>query len=175
MAEGAFKSMVDLSKPLVSLSADHRSEIERLLSRIEADEASELAGLETYRRAAEDTSDEGVRFLMGLILEDEERHHRLLQAMAENLRKSLEWTRSGNPLPDIAPKPSAVDTLAAQAERFTQLEHQNLHDLRDLQKSVHDLESGLLDLILVTMEDDTKKHIQILEFIKKRLGASKRS
>ncbi|MGH2364471.1 MAG: hypothetical protein ACRDHX_07445 [Chloroflexota bacterium] len=175
MAEGAFKSMVDVSKPLVSLSADHRSEIERLLSRIEADEASELAGLGTYRRAAEDTSDEGVRFLMGLILEDEERHHRLLQAMAEDLRKSLEWTRAGNPLPDIAPKPSAVAVLTAQAERFIELEQQNLHDLRDLQKSVHDLESGLLDLILVTMEDDTKKHIQILEFIKKRLSASKRS
>ncbi len=163
----------DAFRPLVSLSGDKRSEIEQLLSRIEADEATEAQGMETYKRAAEASRDGGVRFLMNLIMEDEERHSRLLQAMAHDIRHSLDWSQDRAELPSIHPSAEDAAELQRQADRFIEVENENLKDLKGLRHAVKDLEEGMLDLVISTMEDDTRKHIEILQFVRKRVSQAR--
>lgn len=172
-SETSTNPFADAFRPFVSLSGDKRSEVEQLLTRIEADEATEAEGMEVYKRAAEASRDAGVRFLMNLIMEDEERHSRLLQAMAHDIRHSLDWSQDKAEMPSIHPASNEAVELGHQADRFLAVEQENLKDLKGLRHAVKDLEEGMLDLIVGTMEDDTKKHIEILQFIRKRVSQAR--
>jgi|SRR5690348_10180002 rubrerythrin len=148
---------------------DDKSAIEHVLAYLEAHEESERDLLGSYRYAARLGPDSGVRFLMGLILEDEERHQRLMSAMARDVKSSLLWLDDRLPLPDIENKPDAHDRLVLQTERFLDVERENAEQLKELKKEVRRLRSGLLELIVDGMEADTRKHIGILKYIHKQL------
>ena len=152
------------------LSTRYQAEVEGLLNQLEAHEVLEREFLDDYRRAAETSEDRGVRFLMGLITQDEERHHRLVAAMAEDVRRSLNWSEGEQPLPRVEASPASAPELLSQTERFLKIERDNLDDLKDLKHIVRDLNSGLLELIVEGMEDDTRKHVEILKYIRKRLS-----
>jgi bacterioferritin (cytochrome b1) len=150
-------------------AGDMRSVVERLLDHLEGHERSERDLLADYRQAAEATSDRGVRFLMGLVLEDEERHHRLMQAMARDIRGSLEWRPGDQPLPPISARPPDQAELLAQTLRFLKIERDSAADLKRLKKEVKRLDAGLLQLLVDGMEADTQKHIGILKYIQSQL------
>ena len=151
--------------------ADTKSPVESLLDQLEAHEESERELLSDYPYAARFGSDPGVGFLMNLILEDEERHHRLMETMARDVRSSLLWDAAGSPLPSIAAGTEASAELLAQTEQFLQVENDSTGHLRELKKAVTKLNSGLLELMVDGMERDTQKHIGILKFIRKELEA----
>lgn len=151
--------------------ADTKSPVERLLDQLEAHEESERALLSDYRYAARFGSDRGVDFLMNLILEDEERHHRLMRTMASDVRSALLWHAPGDPLPDVGSTRQAAANLLVQTEQFLEVEDQSADQLRHLKKAVKGVNSGLLELIVDGMERDTQKHIGILKFIRKELEA----
>jgi hypothetical protein len=106
---------------------------------------------------------------MGLVLEDEERHHRLSKAMADEVEQSLLWLRGNEPLPAIHPSPEARQNLLRQTEQFLQIEEQGDRQLADLHGQVKDLHAGMLELMVDMMRADTHKHVQILKYIRKRL------
>ena len=114
---------------------------ERLLALVEMHIQAEAADLEGYRELAS-SPDPVVRELMGVLVEDEERHHALLKRLAIRLSDDLNCERSPDALP---PERSPLDAdgrrALAKVREFVRHEHtgaQRLHALaaeaRDLQR-----------------------------------------
>jgi hypothetical protein len=131
----------------------------------------EGAALAAYERVAgEATADDAVTYLIGLIMDDERRHHRVFEEMANEL-KSFVWEV------DVAPRvPSAATrkdpALLAETKKLLAFEKEDAKELRQLQKVLRrGPKSSLHPLLVELMLHDTAKHIAILEFIRSHLSA----
>jgi hypothetical protein len=149
--------------------SDEKSPIEKLFAQLEAHEREEAEVLEDYQAAARSAPDAGFRYLMSLVLEDEERHHRLSKAMADEVEQSLLWLKRDEPLPGIHASGEVRGELLGQTERFLRIERDGERQLTELHHQVKDMHAGLLELIVDMMQADTHKHVRILEYIKRRL------
>jgi rubrerythrin len=158
-----------MPSPLDQPMTDEKSSVEKLFAQLEAHEREEETTLKDYQAAAKDAPDAGFRYLMGLVLEDEERHHRLSKAMADEVEQSLLWIQGNQPLPDIHPAREQRENLLRQTEQFLQIEEDGDRQLAGLRAQVKNLHAGLLQLMVDIMRTDTRKHIQILKYIKARL------
>jgi len=137
-----------------------------VLGQFERHGEMEGAILESYRDvAARSSAGEGIRYLVQLILEDEERHHDLFTKMANEIRSIL-WEVPVEPrLPGI--KTVSDPELRAETERLLAFEKRDEKELRALRKTLRSSESYSLDPLMVElMLHDTRKHIAILEYIK---------
>ncbi len=179
------------------MSVPPKTAADIVLRQIAVHEQHEEEVLKDYASSAQNVADRGVRFLMDLILEDEQRHHRLMAWMATGIRHSLEQTEGGpGSLPLIEPPAEAQSDLLAVTERFLEVERTELRTLHDIAHTVGWIESpesslpgGIqlpkppwtaewmrsapVRLILETMVDDSRKHIRILEHIRKRLSGER--
>jgi hypothetical protein len=149
-------------------SAEH-SVVERVLDHLQAHEREEQSVLTEYERAAAESADAGVRYLMTLIVNDERQHHRLSEAMASDMRQSLEWLGGESPIPMMNVPSSDRQALLAMTNRFLEIERDGQKGLEDLRHQVKGLHANVFELILQLMESDTTKHILILNYIKKHL------
>ncbi len=126
----------------------------------------ELGILEAYQRLAERTEDEGTRFLLGLILDDEHRHHELFERLASAARAE---SGAGVPAP---PKPDAADRaeLVAATERFLEVEREDAESLKRLRRELKPIaDQTIWRLLVELMELDTEKHVKVLEYLHARL------
>jgi hypothetical protein len=120
------------TQALVELIARHGHEESRLLS--------------TYEALASDSSDEGTRYLIELIVEDERRHHpeRATPAMPRGLEGEL------------------LD----QTRRLLAAERSDHRALRRFRRSLRPFrDTTMWTLIIDVMLLDTKKHATILQFL----------
>ena len=69
------------------------SPIERLLNEFEAHEMKEEKSLEQYKELMGDLPNPVTRFLLQLIISDEEKHRAVIHAMVATLKGSLTWTK----------------------------------------------------------------------------------
>jgi rubrerythrin len=142
-------------------------EFARLVDAFEAHVAAEADSVASYRRLAH-SSDPVVALLIGLVLEDEERHHALQQQIVTRLRDALRWTHS----PDALPVDGQVtgDTAAAVEAllSFIQHEQQSASRFREMAERNADLYKGLVSVLLETMAADSEKHERLLRFILRR-------
>lgn len=123
--------------------------------------------LSQYQRLVEQVEDEGVRYLMSMILEDERRHHRLIDEMLNTIQ-SFVWEVDLEPsTPSVQRRP--MPEVYEQTKALLDFEHEDAKELRALRRA---LRSGKVypvhSLLVELMEQDTAKHIAILEFIAKR-------
>src|SRR5262245_63089729 len=111
-----------------------------MLHVLQAHTAGEQDTLVTYHRLETTTPDPLAAMLMRLVLEDEERHHGLLERMAARLRDSLNWTRSPDALPtrDALLDASTPATLEAY-RRAIRDEQEGARTLRALAQRDGDL------------------------------------
>jgi len=125
----------------------------------------EGAALASYQRLADDASDEGIQYLVRLILEDEERHHRVILEMLNQLH-SVVWEVELRPSVPGVVKP--LDPALLEATRqLLAMEKADAKELRRLRKELrHGPRSSLLPLLVNLMIHDTAKHIEILGFIR---------
>ncbi|MGZ7023553.1 MAG: hypothetical protein ACXVJ3_20130 [Ilumatobacteraceae bacterium] len=125
--------------------------------------------LESYRLVAEEsTAGEAVQYLVGLILADEERHHRQFSEMANEIL-SIVCERPVEPSPPRIVTRSEPDLLA-QTKRLLAFERADAKELRRLRKTLRKAPGASLSPLLTDlMVHDTAKHIAILEFIKDHL------
>jgi hypothetical protein len=107
-----------------------------------------------------------VRFLLELVAEDEARHHAVFEQWAETFKGFA--TLDAPPddgVPNLVPEADAarlVDTL----EELLALERDDAGQLKDLEKRFKDFRhTTMWPLLAELMALDTKKHIQILEFL----------
>ncbi len=131
---------------------------------------SEGALLESYREISErPTVDPAVRYLVRLILDDEERHHRVFEEMANEIR-SFVWELPVEPRLPMMGTRSDPELLAA-TKRLLAFEKRDAKELRRLRKQLRDSTESSLDPLMVDlMLLDTAKHIAILEHITSRLS-----
>ena len=145
------------------------SPIERLLNEFEAHEAGEEKALEHYRKTLGSTSNPLTRFLMQLIVSDEEKHRAVIHAMTATLRGSLTWTKPADSLEGSEDVKAADGKLRQITEEFIALEKQGIREYKVLIKESSDYYHGIFKILLDSMIRDSEKHIEILEFLKKSL------
>jgi hypothetical protein len=136
-------------------------------------EESERGLLEEYRAAAEGSQSAAFRYLVGLIVEDEIRHHRVFRELAEALQSDVNL-RSEEP---VVPRLDRWGPDAAEVLRLTETllerEHADARELARLGDHLEDLEgTSLWPLLVELMEMDTEKHIKVLRFVQRNAALS---
>lgn len=130
--------------------------------------------LSRYGELANDTPDERLRYLIHLILDDEVRHHRVFAEMANWLRAETEHRPlSGPRVPSFGARTEGegLQELQERTAELLAFEHEDLDELRDLRREVTRVQDTAWWAALVdSMEHDTRKHIQLLEFIQRELA-----
>ena len=146
---------------------------ERLYQHLGEHVAAEADVIMRYRLAAEDPeTPEAARYLMTLLVEDEERHHRMFRQISTAVRNEIRWTHEPEAVPSLGPiTPSP--SLAALTEEFLNAERTDRRELRELRRELRTFrETSLWTLLVEMMEQDTEKHIRLLTFLRDHLGPS---
>jgi len=126
----------------------------------------EGALLSTYEDLATQTSDESVRYLVRLILEDEHRHHRLLA----ELSNAMAWGLPGQaPVPTVPRLPGAISgELLEQTRLLRKSEEADYRALKRIRRHLHPFaDTTLWVLVIDLMLLDTRKHATILGFLER--------
>jgi bacterioferritin (cytochrome b1) len=146
------------------------SPIERLLNEFEAHEAKEEKSLEQYRKLLSGMPNPVTRFLLQLIISDEEKHRAVIHAMIATLRGSLTWNKPEGSLEgttDLAGTHAQLWVNSADA--FIELEKEGIRECKTLVKESSGYYHGVFKILLDSMIRDSEKHIELLEFLKEHL------
>jgi hypothetical protein len=142
-----------------------------ILDMLETHGAREGTALAAYERVVETSPDgDAISYLARLILDDEQRHHRLFAEMANELRSFVSEI-------DVEPRVPAMRTrrdpgLLRETRRLLDFEKEDYDELRRLRKALrHSPASSLHPVLVELMLHDTAKHIAILEFMRSHLEA----
>ncbi len=128
--------------------------------------AGEAEILHEYRQLAT-SPDPPVRYLAQLILEDEERHHRVLTEIANQFRST---TSLGQQTPQVPWLTKCTDRhgLARSVRRLRRFERRDLRHLRKLARQLRPIRDNSLNPVIVaTLEMDTRKHLRYLRELKR--------
>jgi hypothetical protein len=141
---------------------------EQLLAHFHDHVESEEGLLKAYA-AFKDAGPEYVRYLVDLILGDEARHHQMFQELVNRIRSDIDWVDYDPQVPYVTK--AASEQNAALADAATELlafEHEDAKSLQKLRKELRPVrDTTLFSLLVELMDLDTKKHIAILEFIRR--------
>ncbi len=144
---------------------------EALYEQLTSHEREERELLVEYEKTAASSPSAAVRFLTGLIVEDERRHHSLFRDLASTLRTDVEL----RPEPAAIPPLDHMNSDPALAEIVIRLIGHERADRRELHRLARRLAGGIdttmWPLLVDLMRMDTEKHIAILEFVKRHARA----
>jgi rubrerythrin len=144
--------------------------IERLLDGLEAHVQAEAGSIQQYRDFAATVPDPQVALVMGMIVEDEERHHALLRRILASLNDDVMWSHSPEALPEAgAATGAARDAALGVTRTFLSEERHSARVLKELAGSSSDLHGGVVQLLLEWMALDSQKHERALRFMQQRL------
>ena len=146
---------------------------EYLLRVLEGHIAGEAATLAEYRALAKSTQDPVVELIMGLVLEDEERHHTLMNSLAARIKDDLYWKQTPGALPPGTPTAADQETYES-LRRFVANERFGIHELEEFAGRADGLHGGLPTEILEMMALDSQKHEHLLRFLFRRVGMALR-
>ena len=126
--------------------------------------------LADYKELADDEEiSPGFRYLARMILEDEVRHHRIFDDLAETMRQMAADTPDRPPIPSLRGLYADRFRIQPLTEYLLKVERDDERELKDLAKRLKDFDNTTLwGLLIELMLDDTKKHIKILKFIRDR-------
>lgn len=150
------------------------SPVEALLNQLESHERQEQTFIDGYRSIVDRHPNPLVRFLLGLIIADEEKHHQVVHAMAASLRADLTWADAEGALAsmgEIAADEKA-ELLRLTAE-FIAEEKKGIKEYKALIKSSKGYYEGSFTLLLRTIVHDSEKHLMILEFLDRKLRGAR--
>ena len=106
------------------------------------------------------------RYLIDLVVEDEERHHRLLEEIVTTLANDFGWYHEPGELPDLPDGPPS-QALEEATSQFLDAELTDQEQLRVLSEELRaSRDTSLSPLLVELMEHDTAKHIVLLTFIR---------
>lgn len=148
------------------------SEAERLLKEFESHDGKEGVFIRSYKEIAEKSKDPLIKFLLQLIISDEERHHAVMHAMASSLRGSLTWSNPKDAIPVFGEVGAEKDELKKLTADFIKLEKEGIKESKKLLKTTKGYYQGLFTLLVDTMRHDSEKHVAILDFLHKRLSSA---
>jgi rubrerythrin len=125
--------------------------------------------LRDYERLAEETDSPAFAYLARLILDDERRHHQLLNDLAETIRTSATLSGAPTPIPDLGIFRADREKILAETERFLAAEEDDNRHLGRLAKELGDVrDTTVWQLMIRLIQHDNEKHRHILRFIRDR-------
>lgn|GEM_PF-1055083 len=129
--------------------------------------ASESEFISAYRELAEaPATPEAARYLIQLILEDEERHHRVLHEIMTAVGNRIASRSDPDAVPNLPHEPPNR-VLEEVTGRFLAAERADAKQLRALRKKLGPFrDTSMWALLVELIEHDTAKHIRILTFIR---------
>jgi len=140
---------------------------EQLLAHFDEHVDGELALLESYMQLR-DQGPKHVRYLVDLILDDEARHHQIFNELVNRLRSDIDFRDYEPKVPYVGRDSAHRRELVETTDRFLAFERQDLRSLRQLEKELRPVrDTTLFSLLVQVMEFDTRKHIAMLEFIRR--------
>jgi rubrerythrin len=152
--------------------AEGISPVEKLLNDFEAHEAKEDRALEFYKQTLAHLPNPATRFLLQLIVSDEEKHRAVIHAMAATLKGSLNWTKPAASLEGSADAASLNGDLRRVTDELIDLEKAGIREYKALAKESSGYYQGLFKVLLDGMIRDSEKHAEMLEFLKESLKNS---
>jgi bacterioferritin (cytochrome b1) len=138
---------------------------ERLIRALEAHASAEAHDLATCQELAERSTDPVLKMLVQLVVEDEQRHHSLLQSMVHRLQEEVDFVHSYTALPVSEPDETAGAEVAATLRALIRDEHEGARHLRHLARQEPHLYDGLYPMLLETIARDSEKHATILRYL----------
>ena len=160
---------VSTDHPLTELAGSEWDET--LLAHFQEHVEGEWELLEAYAKFR-DEGPEYVRYLVNLILADEARHHQTFRELVNRVRSDIDWREYGPKVPYVATDRDKAAALVEATDRFLGFEREDERSLRRLHKELRPVrDTTLFSLLVELMELDTKKHIAILEFIRRKATA----
>ena len=148
------------------------SPVEKLLNEFEAHEAKEDRALDYYKKTLAHMPNPVTRFLMQLIISDEEKHRAVIHAMVSTLRGSLTWSKPAGSLEGVGDLATINGKLRDVTEEFIRLEKDGIKDYRALIKESSGYYHGLFKILLDAMIRDSEKHVELLEFLREGLKSA---
>jgi bacterioferritin (cytochrome b1) len=145
------------------------SQVERLVNEFEAHESQEGKFLKQYKELAAKTDNRLVKFLLQMIVSDEEKHHAITRAMAATLKGDIEWTNRDGAIRGLYDLKIDKENLLDLTEDFIAIEKEGINEYKAL---IHESKGYYRDLFVLlfrSMIRDSEKHIEILEFLRNRL------
>ena len=126
--------------------------------------------LDEYQRLADDEEiPPAFAYLARIILDDEVRHHRIFDDLADNMRQMVEESDDRSPIPSLRGFHTDRVRIQRLTERLLEVERSDERELKDLAKRLKEFDKVTLwGLLIELMLDDTRKHIKILKFIQDR-------
>jgi len=109
------------------------------------------------------------RFLMHLIVSDEEKHRAVLHAMVATLKGSLTWTKPAGSLEGAGDLAEMSGKLREVTDEFIRLEKDGIRESKILSKESSEYYRGLFKILLDSMIRDSEKHVELLDFLKESL------
>ena len=145
------------------------SAVQRLMNEFQSHATHEERWLSSYREIAKETSDPQIRFLLDLIVADEERHHELTARMMSKLKDELAWTRPTEIARKAGESGEKSKRLLASVENFLGAERDAIKEYERLKKESQGLYRNVFALLYTTMIHDSHKHMEILNFLRLKL------
>ncbi len=149
------------------------SAVQHMMNEFKTHENDEAEWLKTYQKTADETDDPLVRFLLSLIIADEERHHQIIDRMIARLKNDLAETRPEKIFQEKQGPAGKNAGLRAALDRFLEVERNGIKEYERLSKASGGLGHDLFGLLCRTMVHDSMKHIGILDFLRRRLREPK--
>jgi rubrerythrin len=151
------------------------SSVQRLISEFQSHASQEERWLSSYKEIAAESQDPLMRYLIGLIVVDEERHHQLMSRMISKLKDELAWTRPEGASRRRSESGEKSRRLLVSMESFLDAERKGIKEYERLKKTSQGLYRDVFALLYSTMINDSCKHITILDFLRRRLKEGRRS
>ena len=147
------------------------SPIERLLNVFESHEAKEEKSIEIYKKTLSEVAHPMTRFLLQMIVSDEEKHRAVIHAMATTLKGSLNWTKPAGSLEGRGSAADVSGKLRAATDEFIRIEREGISEYKTLLEESSGYYHGLFKVLIESMRRDSEKHVELLEFLRQSLAA----
>ena len=143
----------DADRALITLLGDHV--------------ANEAAVLHAWDELAARAPEPHVRYIAGLIVEDERVHHALLAEMLERVRSDAQWQTTEPGIPWVR-APKDRQALLFAIENLERVERSDLRRVRALRRRLRaQRRTSLLWALADLLESDTRKHLRLLKFLRR--------
>jgi hypothetical protein len=142
---------------------------QELFDAIVAHEHNEEATIAEYERLAATADSQAVAYVVGLIVEDERRHHRILTELANTVRAEATMEAGGPTIPAVDVRRTDTE-LRESTKRFLAVERRDHAELKRLARRIRaNSEGAVASMVIDLLVSDTRRHIALLRHLR-RLG-----
>jgi len=145
------------------------SAVERVMNQFQAHERREEKIVQRYRDIAKTSPNALIKFLLHMIVADEERHHAVTNLIIETLKSDLAWTKQQETVQALYDLPSDQELLRI-TEDFIRLEDEGIKEYQSLMKATEGYYRGLFSVLCKSIIRDSEKHVEILQFLRDKLN-----